>query len=64
MHVCILLSMYMHGYYQVFKAQRKGNLEDEVFAAKRITIKDSDQFDTQAEVIISLTLMRISIFVS
>lgn len=38
---------------QVFKAQRKGSLE--VFAAKRITIKDSDQFDTQTEVIISHT---------
>ena len=33
---------------QVFVAQKKGCSDD--FAAKRITLKDSDLFDKQAEV--------------
>ena len=53
MHVCILHA-WLLSILQVFKAQRKGSLEG-VFAAKRITVKDSDKFDTQTEVSISHT---------
>lgn len=55
--MCVYI--HVHGYiwsiFQVFKAQRKGSLE--AFAAKRITLKDSDQFDTQAEVVFLSHLM-------